>query len=58
MWIVKKKKVTKKKKVIIIVILVQKGQHYLGKFIVTTMYRVFLLKPLFPLCILCDLSGK
>jgi len=32
MWIVKKKKVTKKKKVIIIVILVQKGQHYLGKF--------------------------
>jgi len=37
MWIVKKKKVTKKKKVIIIVILVQKGQHYLGKFTVQTM---------------------
>jgi len=37
MWIVKKKKVTKKKKVIIIVILVQKGQHYLGKFRVLAM---------------------
>ena len=37
MWIVKKKKVTKKKKVIIIVILVQKGQHYLGKFRINRM---------------------